>query len=53
MSRTIINEYVVIMENGNHITITTSNKSGAIRQSMSIKGAVSVERIYKNGKRAV
>lgn len=53
MRRTIINEYTVLLNDGNRITITASNMSGAKHQAMHIKGVVSVTRVYKSGKGAV
>jgi hypothetical protein len=50
--RTIINEYIVLLSNGQRLTITASNHKGAMAQAMSIKGVVMVQRVYKTGAKA-
>lgn len=49
----IINEYIVLLNNGQRIIITASNHKGAMAQAMSIKGVVMVQRVYKTGAKAV
>ena len=52
MRRTIINEYLVLMTDGNRIILTASNLNGAKQQASHIKGVCAVARMYKNGQRA-
>lgn len=52
MRRTIINEYIVLMHNGQQLTITASNLNGAKAQASHIIGACAVIRVYKSGKKA-
>ena len=52
MRRTIINEYLVLMTDGNRIILTASNLNGAKRQASHIKGVCAVVRMYKTGAKA-